>query len=454
MSFALRAGVGRVELAPSPGLPMMGYGAREGVAQPGGEPLSARALYLEAGDREGVLLVFFDLCLLAPVQCDRVRAALAQAVGVHPARILVACIHTHSGPETGFGALLVGRPEPDFVAPLLDAGVRAGRQAFASRAPARLGFGLAKARVGRNRRRADGPLDEQVRILRVDAPDGAPRAVLFVHGCHPTALGHDNLRYSPDWPGAARRRIEAALPGATALFALGAHADVDPRTRGLLDLAISGQSRGVGFEAMEALGRQVGQAAAQAALGIRSAPVQEPALVEADSVGVPLAAHRPDEAARQAAFQALGLPPDAEVGTADLFRLEQARTEALPHDARRQARARVRRYLRDRTAHRFAFGERAWVEAQVLRVGPLRLLALPLEPTVAVGRDWAERAGGPHAAVLGLANGWMRYLPHVHEFEAPDAACAYEVLQSTFQPDAAVRLLEAGELLLKRLEAR
>ena len=50
-----------------------------------------------------------------------------------------------------------------------------------------------------------------VRILQ-----GDPRAVLYVHGCHPTALGHENLRLSADWPGAAGREIEAAQGGRTA----------------------------------------------------------------------------------------------------------------------------------------------------------------------------------------------------------------------------------------------
>ncbi|MDX1650154.1 MAG: hypothetical protein R3263_09905, partial [Myxococcota bacterium] len=199
----------------------------------------------------------------------------------------------------------------------------------------------------------------------------------------------------------------------------------------------------------QALGREVGDAVADAALAVRTDP---DAPVRADAVRVPLAARRPDEAGRRDALAALGLAPDAQVGTAELFRLEQERTAALPEAARREARARVRRHLRDRTARRFAFGERVEVEAQVLCLGPARLLALPLEPTVEVGLDWKARAGTPHAAVLGIANGWMRYLPHARDYAAPDAHHAYEVLQATFGPEAAERLLAAGEGLLRRLE--
>ena len=111
----------------------------------------------------------------------------------------------------------------------------------------------------------------------------------------------------------------------------------------------------------------------------------------------------------------------------------------------------VRAYLRDRTAVYFAGGLVPEVEAQVLRLGDAWLLGLPLEPTVAVGRDWRARLGSPHAAVLGNSNGWLRYLPHPSDYAAPDAHRSYEVLMATLVPDAASRLLDAGEELARGL---
>jgi len=51
--------------------------------------------------------------------------------------------------------------------------------------------------------------------------------------------------------------------------------------------------------------------------------------------------------------------------------------------------------------------------------------------------------------VLSIANGWMRYLPHPDDFAEPGAHQGYEVLTSTFVPEAARRLLEAGQALLE-----
>src|SRR5262245_22095279 len=180
---------------------MMGYGARTGSAVGRHDPLFARALYLAGGS--DLLIVACDVCLLAPTQAEALGVRIAARTGVPADRIAVTSTHTHSGPETGLVAALAGREPPAHVPALEQAIVDAGCEAVRSAAPARLGFGRSEAKIGINRRRADGPLDREVLVLRVDGADGAPRAVVWMHGCHPTALGHDNLHYSADWPGAA-----------------------------------------------------------------------------------------------------------------------------------------------------------------------------------------------------------------------------------------------------------
>jgi len=453
LSHPLRAGVARVALEPPVGGPMMGYGARTGGARGFRDPLFARALYLaEGGD---CLWLELDVCLLAASQADAVRRRVAERIGVPARRVLVACTHTHSGPETGLFAALGGAPTPPAPARLLDAAVEAAARARAAAGPARLGVGRAEARIGRNRRVADGPLEPEVLIVRVDREGGGPLAVIYIHGCHPTALGHDNLDYSADWPGAASRVVEAALPGALGFFALGAHGDVDPRTRGLLDLAVAGQSAGVAYEEMEALGRELGAAVAGAAAAIEPAP-GAPVRVDAAAVRLPVHGAEAGEDARRAALetarrraqQALELPPDADPDVGGWFRLIAERTDGLARDEARPRIAAVRRYLRDRTAPHFAGGLAPEVPLQLLRLGPAVLVALPAEATVDVGRDWKARLGGAPGAVLSIANGWLRYLPHPLDFAEPDADQRYEIAMSTFTPDAATRLLDCAETLL------
>ncbi len=441
----MRAGTCSIPLPLAPGLPMMGYGARQAPARDLHDPLHARALYLES-EPERVLLISLEVCLIAPRQAEEIAERVAAASGLDPAAILVTCIHTHSGPETGFGALISGEEPPAYVAGWLDAACEAGTAAVARAEPASLGTGVGRAGIGRNRRRADGPIDPRVRVVRVDRTDGRPLAVVYAHGCHPTVLGHDNLSWSADWPWAAGRAIEEAWPGVMPLFLLSAHADVDPRTRGLQDLAKRAQSVGVGFEQVEALGREVGDEVVRVARGIH--PSRD-AVLGIRRGSTRLHAHAPGPGDREAALEALGLSESERPSAADWYRLEGERTEGLAEAERRDRIARVRHYLRNRSARRFAFGEEPEVDAWWLRLGELRFLGVPLEATVDVGRAWSERTGRETDGVLSIAGGWMRYLPHRKNFEEPGAERAYEVLQSTFEPGAADQLLQLG----LRLEA-
>jgi hypothetical protein len=451
----LYAGAARVPFPLPLGAEMMGYALRTGRACEILDPLFARAVYLRG--ESDVLLVALDLCLLAPSQAMDVRTRLAARTGLPPARILLSCIHTHAGPDTGFGALLAGSEAPSHVAPILAAAVEAGVVAHASAAPARLGHGATTLSIGRNRCREDAPVDAAARILRIDHADGAPLAILWLHGCHPTVLGHENLAYSADWPGAAHGSIEASFPGALSVFLLSAHADVDPRTRGLQDLARSNRSLGVDAAQLGEIGREVGAAVSEAAGRIETdgdaviAAACARQRVAVHGGADPAAAAEALAARRRDALRALGLAPDARVRTQELYRLSEACASTLPPEEARERISRVRLFLRDRSAEAFAGGRAPLVEIQSLRIGAARWLALPLEPTVRVGLAWGRRLASPDAAVLSIANGWLRYLPHAEDFSAPQAALGYEVLSSTFVPEAAEQLLDAGQEVLSTI---
>jgi len=455
----LRAGAAQVEITPAPGVELMGYGARQGTATGVHDPLFGRALYLEAGPGR-ILIVSADLCLMAPTQADALRERIRARCAVELAGILIACSHTHSGPDTGIAAHLAARPEPAFVSAIFDGLVLAAERAVQSAEPARLRLLTAEAWIGRNRRIADGPLDPAVSILDVQHRDGRPLAVWFQHACHGTVLGHDNLELSADWAGVTADRI-AQQTGAVAGFMLGAHADIDPRTRGLMDLAIPGQSVGLGFEAVRVLGEEVAAAVLDAmasgaearsdvTIGAAHERVELPVWLgkDADAAQSELA-ERKRELATRLYIDVADFPRLAGLGgvAAEL-------AQRLPLAEARSLLSEVRRYLRDKTAPFFAGGGRhVDVEAQVLRIGDAVLLGLPVEPTTQVGLDWKRRVRErfPNASVVGIANGWLRYLPHADDLSHPRAHEHYEVLESILAPGACERLLATGERLAERL---
>ena len=71
-------------------------------------------------------------------------------------------------------------------------------------------------------------VDPELIVLRFDADSGQTIALIMNFATHGTVMGADNMLISADWPGAAQRKLEAALPGTVALFMNGAIGDQAP----------------------------------------------------------------------------------------------------------------------------------------------------------------------------------------------------------------------------------
>src|SRR6267142_3095148 len=65
-------------------------------------------------------------------------------------------------------------------------------------------------------------------VLRADGDDGKCRALLVHFATHPTLLGASNMLISAEWPGVLQQELEAAFPGAVALYCNGAEGDQSP----------------------------------------------------------------------------------------------------------------------------------------------------------------------------------------------------------------------------------
>jgi hypothetical protein len=89
-------------------------------------------------------------------------------------------------------------------------------------------------------------------------------------------------------------------------------------------------------------------------------------------------------------------------------------------------------------------------------VGEPNFLALPGEILVENAFDWQARNGEMAAKsfVIGLANGFMGYLPHKSNFEEPDSQYRYETLMNAMEPAATDVALEAGARLASEMRRR
>lgn len=236
----MKAGVAKVDITPPLGVHMWGYFDRLKGAEGTLDPLYARVLVLEAGDKR---LAYVDLDLgrtFGPASLDRLREAAKQSSGIDD--LIVQATHTHAGPVI-LDEYPTGPPawETEDLSKIGQAIDEAARHIV----PVRLGVGYGAAYIGYNRRQvnSDGtismlwsnstktptwPVDPTVAVLRIDRMDGQPLAILVNDATHPVTFGSDNLRYSADFPGVMCKVVEQAFGGKPlAFFVQGAPGDIN-----------------------------------------------------------------------------------------------------------------------------------------------------------------------------------------------------------------------------------
>ena len=236
----LEGGVARVEITPPNGLLLEGYPGSGRTAAGIRDPLYARVLVLQVGAQR---LALVDVDLIAPFE-PAYLAQLRGAVRQDVSNLLVAAIHTHSGP-----ALILGGASPpprEWEGNAVDKISHAIHEAATHAVPVRLGVGYGVAHIGHNRLRdnRDGsvtwfeknrtgvstaPVDPTVTVLRIDDISGNPVAILVNYACHPVIFGPDNRLYSADFPGAMTEVVEKAMNGKPLCFFLqGGDGDINP----------------------------------------------------------------------------------------------------------------------------------------------------------------------------------------------------------------------------------
>ncbi len=420
----LLAAAVEVDITPPVGTGFDGYMARQGASIGVHDPLLAQLLLLQSGE-DRVVLITMDLLGVGLDLTRDVRAQIEEAIGVSVEHALVSCTHTHSG-AAGFWPHEVGILSPED--PELQAITRrklVGAAIWARELlqPARLGVGLGRVQgIGRNRNDPQGGVvDDQVVVLRVDDANGQPLAVMMNYGCHPTVLGYANLLFSADYPGAARKALEAIYPETVFLYTNGASGDISTRfTR-----------RDQSFAEVERMGRilagevlkvtQLVETQATAHLGGRIAPIE-----------LPFRAFPPVDAA-QREVQRL----QAE--------LEELEARGAAHGEIRVATTRVEgAMMQAELAKTFAGRSGHLTELQTLQVGDLALVGLPGEPFTRTVLEIKEQSPHTHTAVISYSNDECGYFPDAWSIEAG----TYEALASPYAADATEKLKRAALRLL------
>lgn len=396
MSEALQVGIERVPITPPIGIMQIGYFARDHGSEYLLDDLYATALVLAAGEHK-LALVACDLLFLHAESVARIRQEIACRTGIPASQVMICCSHTHSGPLTYAGPEQ-GERERLYAGGLIHQIAGAICSANAQLQPARIGYGRGQAHIGVNRReqRPDGrivlgnnpvgPADPEVGILRLDAADGSPLAVVVNYACHAVAFSSANYGLSADWPGAMRWTVEEAT-GATCLFLQGACADINPR---------GGPQRDQGR--VQRLGQEVAGAALQAWASVEQ--MNEEATLGALQ--------------RQLSLPLIGpLGPDGQP-----VRSAQEIAEGILQ----RPWAEIAPLLEERFPWAATVEEIGGVwhtpaELQAFRIGEAALVAVSAEPFVEVGLAVKRRSALPHTLFAGYSNGCVGYLPVPSAYE-------------------------------------
>jgi neutral ceramidase len=365
---------------------------------------------------------------------DQVRFEISAATGLEPQAIMIAATHTHGGPLT----TRAFPPEQQVIDPrymdqLRVDIVNAVATAWESRFPAQIGIGATRVEgIGGNRHRLDGATDPELGILKITDLGGRTRAVCLNYACHPTILGPDNLQITADFPGFAVARVAEHLgDGAFAMFLNGAEGNISVgRSPEATALGISGPGRT--FERASQIGHELADQAIETLPWIetndRCTLDFATRCVELDLR--PLPTPEETEASIRRARELLDKRRRADATSGEI---QHAQLELL---YAKLADFEVRRRVPGQRQER--------VEIQCFRIGGAALLGMPLEPFTEIGLE-LKRAAGVHLFIVGLANGYLGYLPSSDASEEH----AYETLSTRFMTGSD-RVLVAHAMDLER----
>jgi hypothetical protein len=293
-----QAGVAAVKITPEGPVAMAGYASRNKPSEGVVADLYAKALVLADAKGERAVWITTDLIGLRGVVTEEIVRGIMERTGLKRHQVLINSSHTHTGPAIADSDESAYSIAPDAAARtrayrqlLQDRIVSAVEQALARLEPADLSYGAGVVPFVMSRRESTrdrgvvlgvnprAPADRTMPLLRVAAPDGTVRAVVFGAAVHNTTLTGNEYRISGDYAGFAQEYVQRQLPGVQAMFVQGFAGDADPYPRGTLDLA---RQHG------ETLGKEV-----MRVLGAKLMPVQGPLGLQFDYVDIPLASDLP-----------------------------------------------------------------------------------------------------------------------------------------------------------------
>ena len=234
---AWRVGYAEADITPSPGHAMMAGFGRERYAHGSVAPLRAQALALRDQNDKTAVLIVADVLGFDRVSVDSLRRKIYAEHGCPAQTVCFSASHTHWGPAISFRTnFAIGGPNVWYIAKLEQTLLELVDEAIGDLASAGISYGSCEVRIGMCRRlpneqgefkwgaNPDGSYDEHTPVLKIVRQRSPKQIVLVGHACHPTSTGIIG-KWSPDYPGAMRQKLETTLEDCRAMFVMGCGGD-------------------------------------------------------------------------------------------------------------------------------------------------------------------------------------------------------------------------------------
>ncbi|HEX6960804.1 MAG TPA: neutral/alkaline non-lysosomal ceramidase N-terminal domain-containing protein [Lacipirellula sp.] len=237
-SQVYQVGVAKVDITPGYPVRLNGFGNRRDESEGITQRIWAKALAIDEGDGNPIVLIAIDSLGIRQTMVDEVARRLSAKHGLARGRIAATFTHSHTTPKvTGACDTIFSSPIPPehqanidrYTAELTDWLEEVAVKALADRKPAKLSWAVGTVKFAMNRRTPGGPVDHDLPVLVVrSAEDDRIRAIYTTYACHCVTLSDNKI--SGDWAGFAQHAIEANHPGAIAMVSIGCGSDSNPNS--------------------------------------------------------------------------------------------------------------------------------------------------------------------------------------------------------------------------------
>lgn len=230
-----RAGLARADITPQEPIWLFGHAGRDRPSTGIIHSLWAKALVIEDAQGERMVIITTDLPGMQNKEVEEICTRIKEETGLERERIAINFSHTHCGPLLS-GLLspayraLVEPPEhweviDAYTRMVQDRIVEAVVKATGAMQPVNLAYGEDECQIRNDALQSfedeinrDRSFHDKVPVLRINAENGEPLAILFGYASHGQAAGY---QIHGTYPGFAQIEIEKKYPGTQAMFMLG-----------------------------------------------------------------------------------------------------------------------------------------------------------------------------------------------------------------------------------------